>query len=89
MRRIKVSDYEIIEDFENGTFKALRHGEEWRNLIGDNLILALIDKVEDVESLKMSLQSCKYHAERIKEKGYGESMDADDIIELVDNELDY
>lgn len=49
MRKFKVGDYEVIEDLRNNTFKALRHGEEWRDLVGDNLILALIDKIEELE----------------------------------------
>ncbi|MGV4321204.1 hypothetical protein [Bacillus mojavensis] len=46
MRSIKVGEYEVIEDLKNGIFKALRHGEEWRHLVGDNLILSLIDNLE-------------------------------------------
>lgn len=49
MRRIKVGEYEIIEDLQNKIFKALRHGEEWKDLIGDNLTMALIDKIEELE----------------------------------------
>jgi hypothetical protein len=49
MRRFVIGEYEVIEDFKNGTFKALRHGEEWKDLIGDNLTLALIDKIEELE----------------------------------------
>ena len=45
MRSIKVDKYEVIEDLKNGVFKALRHGEEWRDLIGDKLIMALFDKL--------------------------------------------
>lgn len=51
MYKIDLSDdkYTIIEDLENGRFEALRYGEEWRNLIGDNLILSLVQKVQELE----------------------------------------
>jgi hypothetical protein len=41
--------YTIIEDLPNGVFKATRHGEEWRNLVGDNLILSMAYKIEELE----------------------------------------
>lgn len=44
---IKIDDkYTVIEDINNGIFKATRYGEEWRDLIGDNLILAMFWKLE-------------------------------------------
>lgn len=39
--------YKIVND--NGVVKAYRHGEEWRDLTGDGLILALLNKVETLE----------------------------------------
>jgi hypothetical protein len=41
--------YTIVEDLRNGVFKATRYGEEWRNLVGDNLILAMVSKIEEME----------------------------------------
>ena len=41
--------YTIIEDLENGKFEALRYGEEWRDLTGDNLILALVSRIKKLE----------------------------------------
>lgn len=47
---IKVGDYTVIH--ENGTnFHALRHGEKWRDLTGDNLVLALVNRIEQLEKL--------------------------------------
>lgn len=49
MRRINLCDgkYTIINDLDNGgEFKALRYGEEWRNLTGDKLVLALFEELE-------------------------------------------
>ena len=44
---LKIQEYEIIEDIPNGVFKALRHGQEWRDLVGDNFVLALYYKIEE------------------------------------------
>lgn len=41
--------YTIIQDLNNGIFKALRYREEWRDLIGDNLILSLVHRIEELE----------------------------------------
>lgn len=45
--------YTIIEDLNKGKFEALRYGDEWRNLgaEGDNLILALVYKVQELEEI--------------------------------------
>lgn len=44
---MKIQEYEIIEDIPNGVFKALRHGQEWRDLVGDNFVLALYYRIEE------------------------------------------
>ncbi|NFH01323.1 hypothetical protein FC831_13730 [Clostridium botulinum] len=51
MCKIELCDgkYTIIEDLENGKFEALRYDETWRNLIGDNLILSLVYKIQELE----------------------------------------
>lgn len=47
---VKVGKYEISHT--NGTdFVALRHGEPWRNLNGDNLVLALVDRIDQLQKL--------------------------------------
>lgn len=55
--KVKINKYEIILDNTNGfEFKALRHGEEWRDLVGDNLILQMFYEIlqlkEENEKLK-------------------------------------
>lgn len=40
--------YEIILNENPFEFKALRYGEEWRDLAGDKLILALVNKIEEM-----------------------------------------
>lgn len=45
---VKAGDYEITND--NGILSCTRHGEKWdRNLAGDNLVLALVHKIEELE----------------------------------------
>ena len=43
--------YEVILDQTNNTFDfhALRHGEQWRCLTGDNLILCMFQRIQDLE----------------------------------------
>ena len=50
MRKIKVNEYEVVEDLKNGVFKALRNGEEWKSLIGDNFVLSLVDRLEETQT---------------------------------------
>jgi hypothetical protein len=44
------SKYEILADEKDGfkfvNFRALRHGEKWRDLTGDNLIYWLCQEIE-------------------------------------------
>lgn len=40
--------YTLIEK-PTGTWEALRYGEPWRDLVGDNLIHFLICKVQELE----------------------------------------
>lgn len=58
MRTVEVNEYKVVEDIENGTFKALRNGEEWKDLIGDNLTLSLIDRIDDLEGKLFSILGC-------------------------------
>ena len=52
--------YEVIFDQTSGKceFHALRYGEEWRNLTGDNLVLCMFQRIQDLE-------------ERLKDNGFG------------------
>lgn len=52
VEKIKVDDkYEVIVNQESNKFefKALRYGQEWRNLIGDNLVLAMFYRIQELE----------------------------------------
>ena len=51
MKIVKVSDKYSIEYKEDGSeFKASRYGEPWRSLCGDNLIWAMLHKIESLEA---------------------------------------
>ena len=53
---IEIDDTYTIEiDFKNGIFRALRHGEEWRDLVGDNLILAMAYKIQELQDKEFEL----------------------------------
>jgi hypothetical protein len=43
--------YEVILDQEGSKFNfhALRYGEEWRSLAGDNLVLCMFQRIQDLE----------------------------------------
>lgn len=40
--------YKVIQEAD-GRLHALRYGEEWRDLCGDNLVLAMAQKIEELE----------------------------------------
>jgi hypothetical protein len=51
LMKIKLMDgkYTYILNEATGEQTALRHGEEWRDLSGDNLILAMAYYIKDLE----------------------------------------
>lgn len=51
MNKLELMDgkYTVINELhEGGGFRALRYGEEWRSLSGDNLVLAMYHEIERV-----------------------------------------
>lgn len=38
-----------IQHDNGANFKALRYGEEWRDLTGDGLVLALVQRIEELQ----------------------------------------
>ena len=58
MYRLKLDNnkYKIIEDLEHGIFKAERYDEEWRDLVGDNLVLSLVNKIQELENENSTLK---------------------------------
>ena len=56
--RITLLDGKYTVQHDNGTnFKALRYGQEWRDLTGDGLVLALVQKIEDLEEKVQYLEN--------------------------------
>ena len=56
--RVSVCDgkYTVIQG-ASGSLRALRHGEEWRDLTGDGLVLALAQEVADLRSALAEAES--------------------------------
>jgi hypothetical protein len=50
MKTINLEDGKYIIESNAGICKALRYGKEWRDLTGDKLIGALIDKIIELET---------------------------------------
>jgi len=42
--------YTVCQD-RDGRVYALRYGEKWRDCIGDNLILAMAQKIEELQEI--------------------------------------
>jgi len=51
IQKIELQDgkYTHILDEDNGGQKALRHGKRWRDLTGDGLVLALAQRIYELE----------------------------------------
>ncbi|AGH32236.1 hypothetical protein VPHG_00173 [Vibrio phage 11895-B1] len=47
--KIDLFDGKYTYIFDNGKQKALRHGGEWRDLTGDNLIYAMACRIEELD----------------------------------------
>lgn len=47
MYKITLDEYEFTNN--NAVITVKRHGEEWKDYIGDNAVLALLHKIEDLE----------------------------------------
>jgi hypothetical protein len=64
-------EYPADEMYGHATvkFHALRYGERWRNLIGDGLVLAMAQRIEELEEKLESYKS--------KDQTYEESIDND------------
>jgi len=57
---ITVADGKYTVTHDNGAnLKSLRYGEEWRDLVGDGLVLAL---VQEIERLQEKIEDIEYRA---------------------------
>jgi len=41
--------YTVIYDLETGQSECLRYGEKWRELCGDKMVLAMFDRIVELE----------------------------------------
>ena len=57
MCKIKLEEYEFTND--SGIITVKRHGEDWKDYIGDNAVLALLHKIEDLENENQVLKGGK------------------------------
>jgi hypothetical protein len=79
MSKVKVgTDYEVV--FENNPFifKALRHGKDWRDLTGDNLILDMFFMIEQLQEENQKLK------DRLQVSPYGDDK-IDELEETIEN----
>lgn len=58
--RVSVADgkYTVVQAAD-GSLYARRCGEVWRDLTGDNLVLALAQEVERLRALDLAAHACK------------------------------
>lgn len=70
--------YTVIYDFKTGQSECLRYGEPWRQLVGDKMVLAMFDRVVELQTenaaLKAELANEKrqhaiWESEHLKEYG--------------------
>lgn len=66
--------YTYIND-EQGQ-RALRHGLQWRNLVGDNLVLHMAYRIKELESQKFTQQQAQAMYEFIELAMAGYQLDA-------------
>lgn len=47
--------YTVIYDFGTGRSECLRYGEPWRQLCGDKMVLAMFDRIVELEEQVQNL----------------------------------
>lgn len=71
--RIDLCDgkYTLIYDLSTGQSECLRHGEPWRQLVGDKMVLACFDEIVELRQQRDELLSAvKTAAEGIRRCDY-------------------
>ena len=56
LKRIKIDEKYTLVIKKDGSFKALRYGQEWRDLTGDKLVLTMCQRIEQLEEKIMCIQ---------------------------------
>jgi hypothetical protein len=80
-KRIELYDgkYTYIND-EQGQ-RALRHGEPWRDLVGDGLVLAMAQRIEELEAKLQAVEDiAQKELERHQHHGRSQASQAAGII---------
>lgn len=52
---LECDKYEVLEG-TTGTIQVLRHGEMWRDLTGDKLFLAMINRIQELECAAKNIE---------------------------------
>lgn len=65
--RLDICDgkYTLIIDMDTGRAECLRHGEKWRDLVGDKMVLALFDELVEA---RYRAEAAKAEAEELRAK---------------------
>lgn len=63
--------YRVIAHADMSGFRALRYGEEWRSLTGDNLVLALAMEVAKLREVGNALATQLQHVEELRRTDCG------------------
>lgn len=50
---------QVIEGPSLWKFHALRHGQPWRNLVGDGLVLAMFYRIQELEQQILKFEALK------------------------------
>lgn len=59
--------YTILIDLNTGQAECLRYGEKWRDLVGDKMVLAMFDRIVELESALRELVVLKDLHDRFDE----------------------
>jgi hypothetical protein len=82
---LKLEDgkYRVAYDLKNGVAQAFRHGEPWRDLIGDNLVHALASDLSEAQKrereLTAEIASLREKLAATKVPGHADELSADDV----------
>lgn len=49
--------YTVIYDFSTGQSECLRYGQPWRQLVGDKMVLAMFDRVVELQAENAALKN--------------------------------
>ncbi len=55
---VVVSNKYTVRQLHNGELHALRNGVDWRDCVGDNLILTMAQRIEELQDKIIEAQNC-------------------------------